>query len=268
LGTALAAVTAALSRWAPESLFVQGATPGRRAPTVARSAADRVAHIALVDVDVTPGQENAFLGASLENARASVREDMNRRFDVLQSRDEQNRFVLVEVYDGAEGPVEHKGTEHYLAWRDAVAGIMNSPRKAAQWDTIYPEKVDGLKSDVLLFERESPFLDITHVYVDVKPGSEEAFIKASMTYVDTTVKEERPCMRYDIFRNVDDPTKFLMIQVWRNPTETDLHRRTDNFARWRGRVADMMATPRVFKKYINHFPSVPAAWRVDTGSMW
>merc|ERR1712009_3071 len=74
-----------------------------------------------VAVRVVPGGEGAFLAASLENARNSVREPGVARFDVVQDQEDPTRFCLVEVYRTAEAPAAHKETSHYAAWRDAVA---------------------------------------------------------------------------------------------------------------------------------------------------
>mmetsp|Transcript_38878 Transcript_38878/g.122456 ORF Transcript_38878/g.122456 Transcript_38878/m.122456 type:complete len:292 (-) Transcript_38878:85-960(-) len=243
----------------------RAAPAGRQASAVVRSAAERAAYIAVVDVNVTAGGDEAFLAASLENARNSVKEDDNKRFDVLQSQEDPNNFVLVEIYGSAEGPAAHKGTDHYLSWRDAVADLMGSPRQASQWDTVFPKDASSYSPDVILLEREeSVYMDISHVSVDVKPGQEEDFIEASIRMAKETLKEDAS-MRLDILRSPDDPTKFLMIEVFRRPEDTVMHRRSDHFARWRDTVAGMMATPRTFKRYVNQFPNLPAGWKVDPG---
>ncbi|CAE8635733.1 unnamed protein product, partial [Polarella glacialis] len=119
-----------------------GPAPGSRAEGLARRAfgGNRVAYIAVVEAQVKEGQEDAFLEASLENARNSKREDSNQRFDVLQSQTDSSKFALVEIYRAEKGPVDHKASEHYAAWRDAVADMMEVPRSATQWDTIFPSR--------------------------------------------------------------------------------------------------------------------------------
>lgn len=261
---AVAALAAASRGFAGPSS--RAATGGRGECATARRASEREAYIAVVDVNVTQGGEEAFLTASLANARESVKEEDNCRFDILQSQENPLLFTLVEIYGSEEGPVGHKGTDHYLSWRDAVADLMASPRQASQWDTVFPSASSGYRPDVILLEREeSVYLDITHTDVDVKPGREDDFAEATIRCIKDTLKMEDSNYRFDLLRNVDDPTKFLMIQVYRKPEFTERHRRTDHFARWRDTVADMMATPRKFKKYVNHFPNLPAGWKVDVG---
>src|SRR5688500_16186369 len=80
----------------------------------------------------------AFLAATVENARASVREPGIARFDVLQDRDDPTRFVLIEVYRNAEAPAAHKTTAHYLKWRDDVAELMAEPRTSRKFTNVFP----------------------------------------------------------------------------------------------------------------------------------
>jgi len=51
-------------------------------------------YVVCVHVHVKPDHREAFLAASLENARCTVLESGNLRFDVLQQAADPNRFVL------------------------------------------------------------------------------------------------------------------------------------------------------------------------------
>jgi autoinducer 2-degrading protein len=70
---------------------------------------------------VKSGFIETFKEATVENARNSVQEAGIARFDVIQQKDDANRFVLVEVYRTAADPARHKETAHYAKWRDTVA---------------------------------------------------------------------------------------------------------------------------------------------------
>lgn len=80
----------------------------------------------------------AFKTATIENALKSVQEPGIARFDVIQQMDDRSRFVLVEVYRTPEAPGRHKETEHYAAWRDAVAGMMAEPRFSTKYLNLFP----------------------------------------------------------------------------------------------------------------------------------
>ena len=87
-----------------------------------------MAVVTAVHVTVRPDGVEAFVDATLDNHRHSVREPGNLRFDVLRSTEEPHRFLLYEVYASAEAAAAHKQTEHYLRWRDTVADLMAEPR--------------------------------------------------------------------------------------------------------------------------------------------
>jgi autoinducer 2-degrading protein len=92
-----------------------------------------------VHVRVKPGTEAAFCEATRANASESVQEPGVVRFDVIQQQDDPARFVLVEIYRDEAAAAAHKLTPHYLTWRDAVAGMMEEPRRSARFSNVFPE---------------------------------------------------------------------------------------------------------------------------------
>jgi len=94
--------------------------------------------VTLVHVRVKPEAIDAFIAATRANHQASIQEAGNRRFDVLQAPDDPARFILYEAYATAEDAAAHKATAHYLAWRDAVAGMMAEPRRGEPMNGLFP----------------------------------------------------------------------------------------------------------------------------------
>jgi quinol monooxygenase YgiN len=94
--------------------------------------------IVVVNVHVVESGVEAFVAATLENARASLREPGIARFDVVQQADDPTRFLLIEVYRTADAPAAHKATAHYATWRDAVASLMASPRTSQKYENLAP----------------------------------------------------------------------------------------------------------------------------------
>jgi autoinducer 2-degrading protein len=95
-------------------------------------------HVTLVHVHVKPEHVEAFIVASRINHEAAIHEPGNVRFDVLQSADDPTRFVLYEAYASPERAAAHKATQHYAAWRDAVAPWMAEPRQGLPYLGLYP----------------------------------------------------------------------------------------------------------------------------------
>jgi (4S)-4-hydroxy-5-phosphonooxypentane-2,3-dione isomerase len=97
-------------------------------------------HVTLVHVHVKPDHIDDFIVASKLNHQASIKEDGNRRFDVLQSPDNPGQFILYEAYVSPEAAAAHKETAHYLAWRDAVADWMAEPRQGIRYNGLFPKE--------------------------------------------------------------------------------------------------------------------------------
>jgi autoinducer 2-degrading protein len=92
-----------------------------------------------VHVHVRSESLGAFIEATIENARNSVREPGIARFDVVQQTDDPTRFVLVEVYRDEAATKAHKETAHYVKWREIVASMMEEPRTTAKFFNLFPE---------------------------------------------------------------------------------------------------------------------------------
>jgi autoinducer 2-degrading protein len=99
-------------------------------------------HVACVHVHVKPEHRDAFVQATLENARCTIEEPGNLRFDVLQQVDDPNRFVLYEAYRDEARANAHKQTAHYARWRDAVAPWMAEPRRGVKHLSLFPDDVE------------------------------------------------------------------------------------------------------------------------------
>ena len=95
-------------------------------------------HVTLVHVRVKPEAIATFIAATRANHQGALGEPGNRRFDVLQAPDDPARFILYEAYASATDAAAHKETAHYLAWRDAVAGMMAEPRRGETMNGLFP----------------------------------------------------------------------------------------------------------------------------------
>jgi (4S)-4-hydroxy-5-phosphonooxypentane-2,3-dione isomerase len=97
-----------------------------------------------VSINVVPGMEDAFVEATLQNARSSALEEGVVRFDVYRDQEDRHQFVLVEVYtDSTNAPAAHKETSHYKVWRDAVAPMMATERTRRLYTSVFPSTVEG-----------------------------------------------------------------------------------------------------------------------------
>jgi len=106
---------------------------------------------------------------------------------------------------------------------------------------------------------------IVHVFVSCKEGTEDAFKEASLENARNSALEAG-IARFDVIQQIDDPTKFVLVEVYKNDEAPGLHKDTDHYKKWRETVADMMAEPRKALKYKNHFPATSEGWDYSSGA--
>ena len=94
---------------------------------------------------------------------------------------------------------------------------------------------------------------IVHVFVHVKPEHVEAFKTATLENARNSIQEPG-IARFDVIQQQDDPTRFVLVEVYRTPDDPARHKDTAHYQKWRDTVADMMAEPRTSIKYTNVFP--------------
>jgi len=96
-------------------------------------------------------------------------------------------------------------------------------------------------------------LIVVHVHVHVKPDAVEAFRAASIENARESLREAGVA-RFDVIQSTEDPTRFVLVEVYRAPDAPAAHKATAHYARWRDAVADLMAEPRTSAKYVNVAP--------------
>ncbi len=94
---------------------------------------------------------------------------------------------------------------------------------------------------------------LVHVHVHVKPECVEAFRSATLANARASV-QETGIVRFDVCQQQDDPTRFVLVEVYRDAAAPGLHKETAHYALWRDSVAPMMASPRTSVKFAPLFP--------------
>lgn len=95
-------------------------------------------------------------------------------------------------------------------------------------------------------------MQVVFVHVHVKPESIDAFRKACIDNASNSIQEPGVA-RFDVIQNVDDPTRFVLIEAYRTADAPTKHKETAHYNLWRETVADMMAEPRSAVKYESVF---------------
>jgi quinol monooxygenase YgiN len=66
-------------------------------------------------------------------------------------------------------------------------------------------------------------------------------------------------VRFDLLQDRDDPTRFVLVEIYRGSEAAAAHKQTAHYAAWRDAVATLMAEPRSSVKYVNVSPA-DAGW--------
>ena len=94
---------------------------------------------------------------------------------------------------------------------------------------------------------------IVHVHIKVKPEHIDAFKAACVENSRNSLKEPG-IARFDVLQQHDDPTEFLLVEVYRTPEAPAAHKQTPHYQTWAETVADMMAIPRFSVKFARIYP--------------
>ena len=92
------------------------------------------------------------------------------------------------------------------------------------------------------------------VQIHVKPESVDAFIEATLDNCRNSIHEPGVAT-FDLLHTQDDPTRFILYEMYRSPEAQLAHRETAHYLRWRDAVEPMMAEPRSATKHDVVFPT-------------
>jgi (4S)-4-hydroxy-5-phosphonooxypentane-2,3-dione isomerase len=89
---------------------------------------------------------------------------------------------------------------------------------------------------------------IVHVQIHVKLEYVEAFKQATMANARES-RREPGVARFECLQQQDEPTRFVLVEFYRDVGAQAQHRETRHYQVWRDAVVPMMAEPRVAVKF-------------------
>jgi autoinducer 2-degrading protein len=95
---------------------------------------------------------------------------------------------------------------------------------------------------------------IIHVDIQVKPEHIEEFKEATIVNASHSVKEPG-IARFDVIQQEDDPTRFLLVEVYRDLEAPLKHKETAHYLAWEEKATGWLAHPRSRRRYTNVFPA-------------
>jgi (4S)-4-hydroxy-5-phosphonooxypentane-2,3-dione isomerase len=98
-------------------------------------------YINAVDIDVVPGQVDAYLAALKENGAASVHEPGCHEFNITVSPKDPNHVFIFEVYDNTAAFEAHRATDHFKKYAAATKDMV-AKRDARMFSSVAMNQKD------------------------------------------------------------------------------------------------------------------------------
>lgn len=96
------------------------------------------------------------------------------------------------------------------------------------------------------------------VHIHVKPEFLDAFREITLDNARHSAQEPGVA-RFDVIQQEDDPSRWVLIEVFRSAEAQAAHRETSHYLRWREGVAAMLVEPRTGVRYHTVHPE-DAKW--------
>ena len=96
------------------------------------------------------------------------------------------------------------------------------------------------------------------VHIQIKPDRVEAFKAATIENGRNSIQEPG-VTQFDFVQQNDDPTRFVLYEVYKDQAATVAHKETAHYNAWVAKVDDMFAEPRTRAFYTNVYPE-DQAW--------
>lgn len=94
---------------------------------------------------------------------------------------------------------------------------------------------------------------VVHVYCHVKAERVEDFKQLTIENARNSVQEPG-IARFDVMQHAEDPTRFVLVEVYYSADDPALHRETAHYAAWAAGAQDMLAEPRSKAIFNGVFP--------------
>ena len=96
------------------------------------------------------------------------------------------------------------------------------------------------------------------VNIHIKADRVEDFRSATLENARNSIQEPG-IARFDMLQQTDDPTRFVLIEVYRDAAAPVAHKESAHYHVWLAKVDDMFAEPRTRALYTNVYPA-DASW--------
>jgi len=91
--------------------------------------------------------------------------------------------------------------------------------------------------------REENIMYIVLVHSHIQAEQVERFREITIQNAEAS-RGEAGCVRFDVIQQVDDPTRFTFIEVFKSEADGAIHRESSHFKKWLEEAVPLMVEPR------------------------
>jgi (4S)-4-hydroxy-5-phosphonooxypentane-2,3-dione isomerase len=94
---------------------------------------------------------------------------------------------------------------------------------------------------------------VVNVYIRARKEMTDVVKEANIKNAKNSIKEPG-IIRFDVMQQEDDPSRFLLVEIYKNEKAISAHKETAHYAEWVKVAEPMLAEPRLKTIYRNLFP--------------
>lgn len=94
---------------------------------------------------------------------------------------------------------------------------------------------------------------VIQAFLHTKADRVDEFKQACIVNARASLNEPG-CKRFDVIQQLDDPTRFGLVEVYRTAEDLEFHKTQEHYLTWKRDVEDMQAEPRYAVKYASVYP--------------
>jgi quinol monooxygenase YgiN len=164
-------------------------------------------------VDVMPNAVASGTALLKQYRNASLHEDGNLRFEVLQELERPNRFAIVEAWRDKAALDAHGATASTVQFRDKLKAVENAP---------YDERVNnGLYVGQGKNESQTGAIYVL-THVDVIPAGKDDCM-AAFKAMSSDTPSDMGNISYEVLQQANRSNHFTVIETWTNRKALDTH---------------------------------------------
>jgi quinol monooxygenase YgiN len=171
---------------------------------------------------------------------ASLKEDGNLRFDVLEEIARPNRFVIIEAWRDKAALDAHDNAAGTTQFRDKLKAIQAAPYDERINNALY---VTQGKNE----SQSGAFFVVTHVDV-IPPGKDDAMAALKAMSADTA--NDPGNISYEVLQQTNRPNHFTVVESWTNRKAIDGHAMAQHTREFREKLmpfAGALYDERIYK---------------------